>query len=108
VPVDAIAAPPQAQEWEYCEVRWSAHGFLANDTSYFWAQDMVSGDEVLRSAGTFQAREVTETRAYPADDRRTHAVADELTLHLKDEGWEPLATSGRDWWNLRFRRKIVG
>jgi hypothetical protein len=106
VPVGTIAA--QAQEWEYCEVTWSARGFLANDASYFWAQDMVSGDEVLRSAGTFHAQDVTETSAYPADDRRTHAVADELTRHLKDEGWEPLATSGRDWWNMRFRRRFVG
>jgi len=106
MPVGTITA--LALEWEYCEVTWSARGFLANDTSYFWAQDMVSGDEVLRSAGSFHAQDVTETSAYPADDRRTHAVADELTQHLKDEGWEPLTTSGRDWWNLRFRRKIVG
>jgi len=108
VPMGTIAAPPQAQEWEYCEVTWSARGFLANDKSYFWAQDMVTGDEIVRSQDTFQARDVTETRAYPADDRRTHAVANELTAHLKDEGWEPLATNGSGWWNLRFRRKIVG
>ena len=67
-----------------------------NDKSYFWAQNVVTGDEVLRSKDTFQARDVTETRAYPADDRRTHAVANELTQHLKDEGWEPLETSGND------------
>jgi hypothetical protein len=108
VPVGSIAAPPQAQEWEYCEVIWSARGFLANDKSYFWARDMVTGDEVLRSKDTFQSREVTETMPSPADDRQTHAVANELTKHLKDEGWEPLATSGSGWWNLRFRRKIVG
>jgi hypothetical protein len=85
-----------------------ARGLLANDRSYFWAQDLVTGDEVLRSTETFQAREVTETAAYPADDRRTHAVADEFTQHLQDEGWEPLATSGSGWWNQRFRRKVVG
>ena len=108
VPVGTIAAPPQSQEWEYCEVTWSARGFLANDKSYFWAQNIVTGDEVLRSEDTFQARDVTETRAYPADDRRAHAVANELTEHLKDEGWEPLETSGSGWWSQRFRRKIVG
>jgi hypothetical protein len=108
VPVGAIATLPQAQEWEYCEVTWSARGFLANDKSYFWAQNIVTGDEVLRSKDTFQARDVTETRAYPADDRRAHTVANELTEHLKDEGWEPLATSGSGWWCQRFRRKIVG
>jgi hypothetical protein len=69
---------------------------------------MVTGDEVLRSKDTFQARDVTQTRAYPVDDRLTHAVANELAEHLKDEGWEPLATSGNGWWSLRFRRKIVG
>jgi hypothetical protein len=89
-------------------VTWSARGFLANDKSYFWAQNIVTGDEVLQSKDTFQARNVTETRAYPVDDRRTHAVADELTQHLKDEGWELLATSGSSWWNLRFRHRIVG
>ena len=108
VPVGTIAAPPQSQEWEYCEVTWSARGFLANDKSYFWAQNIVTGDELLRSKDTFQARDVTETRAHPTDDRRTHAVANELTQHLKDEGWEPIATSGSGWWNQRFRRKIVG
>jgi hypothetical protein len=108
VPVGTIAAPPQSQEWEYCEVTWSARGFLANDKSYFWAENIVTGDEVLRSEGTFQARDVTETRVYPADDRRAHAVANELTEHLKDEGWELLETNGSGWWSQRFRRKIVG
>jgi hypothetical protein len=46
VPVGSIAAPPQAQEWEYCEVTWSERGFLANVKSYFWAQDIVTGDEL--------------------------------------------------------------
>ncbi len=108
VPVGSIAAPAQAPEWEYCEIKWSARGFLANDKSYFWAQDMVTGDEIQRSQDTFQAREVTVTRAHPADERQTHAVLDELTDHLKDEGWEPLAARGSGWWNQRFRRKIVG
>jgi hypothetical protein len=108
VPVGTIAAALQAQAWEFCEVLWSARGFLANDKSYFWAQDMVTGDEVSRSTDTFQAHEVTETRAYPTDDRRTRAVLGELTDLLKEEGWEPLKTSGSGWWNQRFRRKIVG
>jgi hypothetical protein len=108
VPVGSIAAPSQAQEWEYCEIMWSARGFLANDKSHFWAQEIVTGDEVLRSSDTFQAREVTETRVYPVDDRRTHAAMNELVDHLKDEGWESLATRGSGWWSQRFRRKIVG
>src|SRR6185312_1098683 len=87
----SIAAPPQALAWEYCEVMWSARGFLANDKSYFWAQDMLTGDEIVRGTNTFQARDVTDTRAYPVDDRRTNAVADELTQQLKDAGWEPIA-----------------
>jgi NMD protein affecting ribosome stability and mRNA decay len=108
VPLGTIAAPTQAQEWEYCEVTWSARGFLANDKSYFWAQDMLTGDEVMRSQGTFQAREVTETNPYPAGERRTHIVIGELIEHLKDEGWEPMATGGSGWWSQRFKRKIVG
>jgi ribosomal protein L37E len=108
VPVGHVATSPQAREWEYCEVIWSARGFLANDKSYFCARDIVTGHEVLRSNGAFQAREVTEMRAYPADDRRTHAVLDEFTDQLKDAGWELLNTRGSGWWSQRFRRKIVG
>lgn len=108
VPVGSIAAPTQAQEWEYCEVMWTARGFLAHDQSYFCARDMVTGDEIARSCDTFQAHEVTQTRAHPVDDLQTHAVLEEFTDHLKDAGWEPLATSGSGWWNQRFRRKVIG
>jgi hypothetical protein len=108
VPVGHVATSPRTQEWEYCEVMWSARGFLTNDKSYFWAQDIVTGDQVLRSPGTFQPQALTETRLYPADDQQTRTVLDEFTDQLKDAGWEPLATSGGRWWNQRFRRKIVG
>ena len=106
VPVGTIAARPQTQEWEYCEVTWSARRFLANNKSYFWAENIVTGDEILRSEDTFQARDVTETRANPADDRRAHAAAKELADHLKDGGWEPLETTGSGRWSQRFGARL--
>lgn len=108
MPVGAIAAPTTAQLWEYCEVRWSARGFLTHDKSYFWAQDMVTGAEILQSEGTFEARAVTVTRPYPEDEGRARGAMHELVEHLKEEGWEPMATSGSGWWSQRFMRKIVG
>jgi hypothetical protein len=31
---------------------------------------------------------------------------DQFVKHLLEDGWEPVAERGEDWWQLRFRRRV--
>jgi hypothetical protein len=104
-PVGATtSAPVPPASSHYCEITWAARGFLTNDRSYFYIQDLVTGTELLRSDKTFVARQMARTIAYPAEDAANHALVDELAQQLRAAGWEPLQTQGSGWWSQRFMR----
>jgi hypothetical protein len=91
-------------QWEYCEIIWSARGFLTNDRSYFWAQNLISGAEIMRGATAFAPLDITIT--LPKDDASAHAAVKELVQLLLDDGWEPIKTNGTSWWNQRCGRRV--
>jgi len=106
--VGAPGPPPPSEQWEYCEITWSARGFLTNDKSYFWAQNLITGAVMVRGAATFVPDDITITLATPNDDASTRTAVKELVQQLLDDGWEPIKTSGRGWWNHRFSRRLRG
>jgi hypothetical protein len=98
--------PVSQEQWEYCEITWSARGFLNNDRSFFWAQNLISGAEMVRGVTTFTPDDLTIRLLEPHDDASTRRAVKELVPQLLDDGWEPIKTSGVGWWSQRFSRRI--
>lgn len=110
--VGALVPPPPAppspapEQWEYCEITWSARGFLTPERSYFLAQNLITGEELAQGLTAFVPYDITLKLDSPSDDESTRMAMQELVQQLLDDGWALMQTSGRDWWSRRFARQV--
>jgi sugar (pentulose or hexulose) kinase len=103
--VGGTATQAQPQQWDYCEIVWTRHGFWGWQ-SYFWAKNLGTGKEVLRGNKTFGPNYDFHNQPYVEKDKNSPPALDEIERLLISSGWEPNGHGTDGWYNQQFRRPM--
>jgi len=90
--------------YEICQIEYETRGLAGMDFK-LWAS-------AIGPNGTYTAAKTTWKdglfHLYCPDGgcRRCLRARDRLVQELVDDGWQPVEERGKNWWQLRFRRKV--
>ena len=106
-PVGTVPHPLSPDHMEYCEITWKAKTWFASRRAYFWAKNLETREEVLRSSKLFEYYKKPLTgETFPSPLYHAQAALEEAIQRLLDAGWVPMEPPGVEWWSKRFCRPV--
>jgi hypothetical protein len=109
-----VAKTDEGSFVEQCQITYYWKEIRMRCELYFWADAIGksgkynAGESPHFIFGSFLFNDYADmpTGGSPSEMTKSSNAHRALVKQLLDDGWEPLAERGEQWWELRFRRKV--